>query len=124
MNRDSRLRPRLSAINHFETTRKILRSIRNPDNVSLDLGISGPCHFVRYRAELGTCVYFVRVATTPPAVLVYAFSDTPLDFHAIRKVVLAGNAYLLERLGLPPIEMGGGYYILRHPFYFSHCCVL
>ncbi len=111
MNSDSRLLPRLSAINRFERTRKMLRSIRNPEHASLDIGISGPAHFVRYRVELGTCIYFARVATTPPAVLVYAVSDAPLDPFVIRKLVLSGNAYLLEKLGLPPIEVAGGYYV-------------
>jgi hypothetical protein len=74
----------------------------------LDIGISGQAHFVRYRVELGTCVYFARIVTSPPAVLIYAFSDAPLDFLAIRKLVLSGNAYVLERFGLPPLEMGGG----------------
>ncbi len=107
MNSDPRLIPRLSAINHFERTRKILRSIRNPKDVSLDMGISGPAHFVRYRAELGTCVYFTRIVTTPPVVLIYAFSDTPLDFLAIRKIVFSGNADVLTRMGLPSIVLGG-----------------
>jgi hypothetical protein len=49
MNSDPRLVPRLSAINHFERTRKILRSIRNPGDVNLDIGISGPAHFVAIR---------------------------------------------------------------------------
>ena len=107
MNRDPRLVPRLSAINHFERTRKILRSIRNPNDVSLDIGISGPAHFVRYRTELGTCVYFTRIVTSPPAVLIYAFSDAPLDFLAIRKLVLSGNIDALTRMGLPSIILGG-----------------
>jgi hypothetical protein len=107
MNSDPRLVPRLSAINHFERTRKILRSIRNPDDVNLDIGISGPAHFVSYRAELGTCVYFTRIVTSPPAVLIYAFSDEPLDFLAIRKIVFSGDAELLTKMGLPSIILGG-----------------
>ena len=110
LNRDSRLLSRLIAVNHYEQTRKILRSIRDPKDVGLDQSIPGPFHFVRYRFEMGTCVYFTRIVTSPPLVLIYGFSDAPLDRYALRKIVLSGNAHLINKLGLPPFplgEMGG-----------------
>jgi len=103
LNRDSRLQPRLSTIYHFERTKKLLRSIQNPQDAPLDRGLFGAFHFVRYRSELGTCVYFTRLATTPAIVLVYALSTVPLDHMALRKLILSGHAHLIERLGLPPI---------------------
>jgi hypothetical protein len=103
LNRDTRLQPRLSTIHHFERTQRLLRSIQNPQDVSLDQGLFGSAYFVRYRAEHDTCVYFTRYATTPPIVLVYALSSTPLDHLALRKLFLSGNAQLIEKLGLPPI---------------------
>ena len=36
LNRDSRLLSRIFAVNHYEQTRKILRSIRDPKDVGLD----------------------------------------------------------------------------------------
>jgi hypothetical protein len=107
VNSDSRLQPRIAAIEHYGRVRKILKSIMRPEDVSLDMGISGPAHFVRYRTEIGTCVYYTRIVTSPPLVLVYGFCDSPLDFGAIRSLVLSGNTHLLERFGLPPIQMDG-----------------
>jgi hypothetical protein len=103
---DPRLSARLAAVNHYERTRTLLRSIRNPEDAGLDRGLIGPAHFVKYRNHLGTCVYYTRIVTTPPAVLIYGFSDAPLDPHGLRKIVLSGNIGLLEKYGLPTLEMG------------------
>ena len=103
LNSDPRLQPRLSTIYHFERTRKLLRSIQDPKDVSLDRGLFGELHFMRYRNELGTCIYFKRIATTPAIVLVYALSTVPLDHMALSKLILSGKADIIERLGLPPI---------------------
>jgi hypothetical protein len=103
---DPRLRTRLAAVTHYERTRRLLKSIKNPNDVGLDRGLFGPAHFVRYRSELNTCVYFTRVATTPAMVLVCAITDSPIDPYAIRKIVRSGNIGLLEQYGLPPIEWG------------------
>jgi hypothetical protein len=111
INADPRLLPRLAVVDHFERTRRLLRSIRKPEDAGLDKGLSGPLHFVRYRAESGTCVYFTRIVTTPPAVLVYAFSNSPLDRMALRRLILSGNAHLLEKLGLPPIPTADTLYV-------------
>jgi hypothetical protein len=53
--------------------------------------------WVRYRMELGTCVYFMRFIE-PPAVLILDFSESPLDPNAIRKLVASGNAHVLAKL--------------------------
>jgi hypothetical protein len=105
INRDPKLRFRLAAVDHYIRARRILQSIKRPEDVALDKGISGPAHFVRYRTELGTTVYFTRIVTSPPAVLVYALTDSPLDCDAIRKLVLAGKGHMLEQYGLPPLHM-------------------
>ena len=103
LNSDPRLQPRLSTIYHFERTKKLLRSIQDPQDTFLDRGLFGAFHFVRYRSEFGTCVYFTRIATYPAIVLVYALSTVPLDHMALHKLILLGNAAIIERLGLPPI---------------------
>lgn len=100
LNSDPRLRARLAAVRHYERTRRILHSIVRPEDVHLDMGLIGVYQWVRYRTELGTCVYFIRFVQ-PPAVLVLDFSDSPLDPFAIRKLVAAGNAHLLANLSLP-----------------------
>jgi hypothetical protein len=86
---------------HYEKTRKLLKSIRRPEDVHLDKGLFGSLHFVSYRVELGSCIYFARVVTSPPLVIVYALSDAPLDYSAIRKLILDGKADLLIQMGLP-----------------------
>jgi len=55
---------------------------------------------VKYRTELGTCVYFAGFMN-PPAVLVFEFSDSPLDYDALRQVITSGNAHILATLHLP-----------------------
>lgn len=106
INRDPRIQLRLGTVSHYERARKILQSLKRPEDVRLDKGLPGPAHFVSYRTILGTTIYFTRMAMSPPAVLVYAFSDAPLDYGAIRKLAQAGKSYMLERWGLPPIHMG------------------
>jgi hypothetical protein len=100
LNGDSRLSARIAAIAHYERTCKILKSIKDPRDVRLDLSLLGIYHQVKYRTELGTTVYFKRLIT-PPAVLVYKFAEAPLDRDGLRKLILSGDAYLLPRLGLP-----------------------
>jgi len=101
LNSDPRLSARIAAVSHYERTRRILKSIVEPRDVGLDMSLLGRFHYVKYRTELGTCVYFSRL-THPPAVLVYEFSESPLDYDALRKVILSGHAeIILPRLGLP-----------------------
>ena len=91
---------KLALVSHYERSRKILRSIMKPQDAPLDKNLIGVYDYVRYRTELGTCVYFARLVH-PLAVLVYEISDAPLDPHAIRKLVADGNAHILARLRLP-----------------------
>lgn len=105
VNSDPRLKLRLATANHFDNIRNLLRSIRRPEDTSLDQGISGPAHFVRYRVEGGTFVYYARIVTSPPAVLIYALSNQPLDYGAIRKLVVSGNAHVLQKYGLPALAL-------------------
>jgi hypothetical protein len=49
---------------------------------------------------LGTRAYFSRLKK-PPAVLVYAFSESPLDYQALHDVIVSGNTHLLAKRGLP-----------------------
>jgi hypothetical protein len=100
LNSDARLSTKVAAVNHYERTRKLLRSIVKPQEVGLDMGLLGIYHYVRYRTELGTCIYFSRI-TEPPAVLVYGFSESPLDYQALRNIIVSGNADVLAKLGLP-----------------------
>ena len=71
-----------------------------------DMSLLGVFHYVKYRTELGTCVYFSRL-TNPPRVLVYEFSESPLDYDALRKVILSGNANIIRGLGLPLLPQPG-----------------
>jgi hypothetical protein len=100
INSDPRLTTRLGAVRHYERTRKIIKSIVKPQDVRQDLGLIGIYQWVRYRTELGTCVYFMRFIE-PPAVLVLDFSESPLDTNAIRKLVASGNSHILHKLRLP-----------------------
>jgi hypothetical protein len=100
LNSDPRLGAKLALVSHYERSRKILRSIMKPQDAPLDKNLIGVYDYVRYRTELGTCVYFARLVH-PLAVLVYEISDAPLDPHAIRKLVADGNAHILARLRLP-----------------------
>jgi hypothetical protein len=100
INSDPRVRARLAAVRHYDRARRILKSIVRPQDARLDMGLIGVYQWVRYRTELGTCVYFMRLVQ-PPVVLVLEFSETPLDPNAIRKLVAAGNAHILAKLRLP-----------------------
>lgn len=90
----------MAAIGHYERTRRILRIIVDPRDAGIDLSLLGIYHFVKYRTDLGTCVYFTRIIN-PPTVVVYEFSESPLDYDALRKIILSGNTNILLRLGLP-----------------------
>jgi hypothetical protein len=103
--KDARLKPRLAAVGHFERTRKLLKSIENPDDAGLDKGLFGPAHFVRYRMDLGTCIYFTRIITNPPAVLIYGIFESPLDPDGLRNIILSGDIGLLGKYGLPTLEL-------------------
>jgi hypothetical protein len=100
LNNDPRLAERLAAVSHYERTRRLLKSIVKPQEAHLDLGLLGVYEGVRYRTNLGTCIYFYRLLE-PLLVLVVDFSESPLDRYAIRKLVVSGNAHLLARLKLP-----------------------
>lgn len=100
VNSDARVKASLGAVHHYERTRRILQSIRNPRDVGLDMSLLGVRYFVKYRCDLGTCVYFTRIVESL-SVLVYHFSDSPLDYDALQKVIVSGNAHLLPRIGLP-----------------------
>ena len=108
LNCDPRLGSRLAVVNHYERTRNILRSIVKPQDVGLDMSLLGVFHFVKYRTELGTCVYFARIVNPPnsPLVLVYGFAESPLDYDAIRKIIVSGNVQILQRLNLPLPQTG------------------
>jgi hypothetical protein len=107
LNSDPKLRARLAAINHYERTRRILKSIKDPRDASLDLSLLGVFYYVKYRTELGTCVYFTRLID-PPSVLVYDFSESPLDYDVLRKIIVSGNSNILARLRLPIPELNNG----------------
>lgn len=106
INSDPKLTRRLAAVNHYERTRRLLKSIAKPKDVHLDMRLIGIYQGVRYRTELGTCVYFTRLVD-PPVVLVLEFSESPLDHYAIRKLVASGNAHILARLKLPNLPLPG-----------------
>jgi hypothetical protein len=113
INNDSRLSGKLAAVRHYERTRKILRSIVQPQDAHLDMGLIGIYQWVRYRVELGTCVYFMRFID-PPSVWVLEFSESPLDRDAIRKLVASGNAHVLAKLRLPLTELASRSYATVH----------
>lgn len=100
LNRDPRLTARIAAVNHYERTRRILRSLKKSEDVKYDMPLLGIFDHVNYRIELGTCVYFSRLIDHR-AVLVYQFSDSPLDRLALRKLVHSGDADVIAKLRLP-----------------------
>jgi hypothetical protein len=69
------------------------------------MSLLGIYSYVRYRTELGTCVYFTRLVD-PPTVLIYGFRESPLDYDALRKLITSGNGALIPKLGLPIPQIG------------------
>jgi hypothetical protein len=100
VNGDPRLSAQIAAVQHYDRTRNILRSIVNPRDVGMDMSLLGVRSFVKYRTQGGTCVYFTRMDSG--RVMVYHFSDSPLDISALQKVIVSGLAHkILPNLGLP-----------------------
>jgi hypothetical protein len=106
-NADSGLQGQLSILEHYDRTRKILKSLRDPPKPStLERSLLGKLWYVNYRTDQGTSVYFERSVQDLTVTVVY-ISDSPLDYDAISRLVFSGRTHVLSMIGLdlPPDEI-------------------
>jgi hypothetical protein len=108
-NADSRFRNEVAVVEHYDRTRRILSSLKDPRTAQLDVRMMGRLSSWSYRTEHGTSVYFRRTAQ-PPTVTVAYISDAPLDYDALLKLVFSGNAHVIPAVigvHMPPSHLAG-----------------
>ena len=59
----------------------------------------GRLFFVRYRTDVGTCIYFRR-SIELTTVTVLHICESPLDYNALYKLVFSGRAHILPMIGI------------------------